>query len=149
MQIIGLAKKKIHDTHTISQTINGTRVEGSNEATLLGITLDNKLTLQKHFKKQLSKLDTAVRHFSTITGTCIRPRPSQSMNLNILRTFMTSLWSYAPTIINLKDSSFEQIDRKLRVAGRKAIHAPRGTPNDTSTGKQTYQQFQGADPHSS
>ena len=130
-QIIGLAKKKIHDTHTISQTINGTRVEGSNEATLLGITLDNKLTLQKHFKKQLSKLDAAVRHFSTITGTSIRPRSSQSLNLNILRSCITSLCSYAPTITLLwKDSWFEQIDRKLRVAGRKAIHAPRGTPNE-------------------
>ena len=29
-----------------------------------------------------------------------------------------------------KDSWFEQIDRKLRVAGRKAIHAPGGTPNE-------------------
>ena len=35
----------------MNQTINGARVEGNNEDTFLGITLDKKLTLQKHFEK--------------------------------------------------------------------------------------------------
>ena len=44
---------------------------------------------------------------------------------------ITSPCSYAPTITLLwKDSWFEHIDRKLRVAGRKAIHAPGGTPSE-------------------
>ena len=75
-QIIGSAKTKKHETHTISQT--------------------NKLTLQIHFKIQLSKLDAAVRLFNTIDGTSIGT--SQTLNLNILRTCITSLWRYAPTI---------------------------------------------------
>ena len=57
------------------------------------------------------------------------PRSLQSLNLNILRTRVTSLCSYAPTITLWKDSWFEHIERKLRVAERKAIHVPRGTPN--------------------
>ena len=79
----------------------------------------------------MPKLDAAARHFGTITGTSIRPRSSQTLKLNMLRTCITSLCSYAPTITLLwNDSWYGQIDRKLPVAERKAIHAPRGTPKE-------------------
>ena len=124
-QVIAFSKDRT-DPATVHQTIGGERIKGSPEATFLGVVLDPQLTLVKHHAKITRELQRRVALLRKITGSQSRPRAPSDMCVQIVRSMIEPVCTYAASItIIRKDHMFREQDTNLTRAYRLALHGPK------------------------
>ena len=130
-KLITFHRKRLYNKKSVTQRIGQHTIKSEKETTFLGVTLDKNLNFKSHHKKIMKELQRRVKMFSGITGSQHKPRANTETSLQIFKSMIVPITTYAPTITCiLTTRQFQEQDTQLRKAARLAIHAPSTVRNE-------------------
>jgi hypothetical protein len=93
--------------------VKNTRIEASETAKLLGVTMDKKLSMNKHFEEIYSRVQKRIPLLKLIAGNYNRPKAQPETTIAVYRTMIRPLMEYAPTaLMLLKPHHLEKLERQ-------------------------------------
>ena len=123
-QLIAFSQDRI-DSGLAKQRIGNELITGGPSATFLGVVLDRQLSLGMHHAKITLQLRRRVGLLRAITGSQCRPRAPSDIGVQIVRSMIEPLCTYAASVTILRsDAMFREQDKLLTRAYKLALHAP-------------------------
>lgn len=127
-QLITISKKDVQNVNAIYQRIDGHLIKPTETVEFLGVILDKRLNLRSQHERTMKELKRRRKLFGGITGSVLNPKANTEICLQILKSMIIPVTSYAPTVTCTKtDAMFAEQDKEIRMSARLAIHAPFNT----------------------
>jgi hypothetical protein len=103
--------KKPSNPHAIAIYVKNTRIVASETAKLLVVTMDKKLSMNKHFEEIYSRVQKRIPLLKLIAGNYNHPKAQPETTIAVYRTMIRPL--DAPTaLMLLKPHHLEQLERQ-------------------------------------
>lgn len=127
-QCILFKKKRPSNPYAMAIFVKNTRVPTSESATLLGVTMDSKLKMSKHFDNLYNKTKKRIPLLKLIAGNYYHPKAQPATTMAVYNTMIRPIAEYAPTaLILLQDHHFRKLESLQIKALKIAYHLPNYT----------------------
>ena len=120
--------KQPSNPFAIAIFVKNTRVPTSESATLLGVTMDRKLSMNKHFDSLYNKMKKRIPLLKLIAGNYYLPKAQPATTMAVYNTMIRPIAEYTPTaLMLLQDHHFQKLESLEVKALKIAYHLPNYT----------------------